>query len=73
MVVSGTNVNESITSLKNGYIVSLLGNGWRPRSCSLRIIDDQANEIFIRGLDNLEGLKERLEEFINEERSGKYD
>lgn len=64
---SGTNVNEITESLPNGVIVRLLGNGWRPRTQSLELIDEQIH-IRMADFDSIKALHVRLGEFIAAEK-----
>jgi hypothetical protein len=71
-MISGTDVNEICDSLPNGDIVRLIGNGWKPRSRSLEIIQGNG-KIIITDYRAIQVLSEKIAAFLKEENSGKYN
>jgi hypothetical protein len=64
---SGTNVIEITDSLPNGDMLRLLGNGWHPRSHTLKLVsDDVVYEL--KCLDSIKFLHVRLGEFLAAEK-----
>ena len=64
--MQGTNVVEVLETLPDETVVKVYGNGWRPRSYSLKIYRD-GNYMEITGEDNITSFMDILNKFYKKE------